>query len=120
MLDEARDTIEEAVHTSGRHPWALFELGQVEALTGRPEAAERIQTELETRSRGGYVQGSVLSAIPACLGRMDEAYAHLDRAFDERDGVLIAITTWPGFRWLWDDPRYEQMLARLNLSDPRA
>ena len=37
----------------------------------------------------------------------------------ERDGVLIAMTTWPSFRAAWEDPRYDEMLGRLNLTNPR-
>jgi tetratricopeptide (TPR) repeat protein len=117
--EEAGKTIELAVHTSGRHPWAVFELGMYHARTGNPEAARAIQAELEARGRSGYMQGTVLAVIPAWLGEMDEAFAHLERAYEERDGVLIALTTWPGFRAAWEDPRYEEMLARLKLFNPR-
>jgi tetratricopeptide (TPR) repeat protein len=119
IFDEARVEIEEAVHATGRHPWAMFELGMLEALSGQTDAAEHIQAELEARSRTGYIQGSVLSMIPAYLGRLDEAFSHLERAYEERDGVLIAITTWPGFRAVWADPRYDQLLERLELPNPR-
>ena len=118
MLDEARETIELALHYSGRHPWAVFELGMYHARAGDRDAALAVQGELEARSRTGYVQGSVMSVIPAWLGDMDEAFSHLERAYEERDGVLIAITTWPAFRPLWGDPRHGEMLRRLKLGDP--
>ena len=59
-----------------------------------------------------------MAVIPGWLGDMDEAFSHLERAYEERDGVLIAITTWPAFRPLWDDPRHGEMLRRLKLDDP--
>ena len=57
MLDEARETIELALHYSGRHPWAVFELGMYHARAGDRDAAVAVQGELEARSRTGYVQG---------------------------------------------------------------
>ena len=89
------------------------------ARTGNREGALAAQAELEARGRSGYMQGTVLAVIPAWLGDMDGCYAHLERAYQERDGVLIAMTTWPGFRAVWEDPRYDEMLSRLKLSNPR-
>jgi serine/threonine-protein kinase len=51
MFDEAREAIGEAVRTSGRHPWATFELGMFHARTGNPDAAEAVQAELQARGR---------------------------------------------------------------------
>ena len=119
-VDEAGKTIAEANSASGRHPWALFELGVFHARTGNPEIAEAVQAELVARSRTTYVQAGVLSGIPAWLGRMDEAFGYVERAFEERDALLIGMTTWPGLRAIWDDPRYERVLERLKLRNPRA
>src|SRR3972149_4943557 len=50
-MDEAEREIEEAVRTSGRHAWAVAELGCLYARTGRTAEAESLQAELLTRSR---------------------------------------------------------------------
>jgi hypothetical protein len=39
---------------------------------------------------------------------------------EERDALLISLTTWPAWRAMWDDPRYEHMLERLKLCNPRS
>ncbi len=119
MMDEAQTEMEEAVRASGRHSWAVAELGCLYARTGRTAEAESLQTELLTRSRGVYVQGSVLAMIPCWLGKLDEAFSHLDRALEDRDGVIICITSWPIMRPLWSDPRYESLLKRIGLTNPR-
>ena len=81
---------------------------------------EAIQAELVARARTTYVQPGVLSGIPAWLGKMDEAFGYVERAFEERDALLISLTTWPGWRAMWDDPRYARMLERLKLRNPRS
>jgi len=117
-MADALAAIEEAVRLSGRHPWSLAELGSFHAMMGETTQAEAVHRELIARSCTFYVQGFILSLIPAWLGRMDEAFVHVEQAFAERDPVLLAITSWPTTRPLWSDPRYSEMLSRLKLRQP--
>ncbi len=114
-LDEAQTQLEMAVQDSGRHPWAVAELGLLHARAGRVELADSFQAELLARAKTGYMQGTTLAMIPGNLGRMDEAYGWLERAFAERDPIVLCITNWPTVRPLHDDPRYDPFLQRLGL-----
>jgi len=118
-MEEARATIEEAVRASGRHPWAVAELGCLHARCGRASEAETLQAELVARSRSTFIQPSVLAFVPAWLGNFDEGFAYLEQAIKERDGVVIGVTTWPNCRPYWSQPRFAEILQRLNLRDPR-
>jgi non-specific serine/threonine protein kinase len=118
-IDEARAAIEEAARSSGRHPWAVGELGGLHARCGRTAEAEALQAELVARSRSTYIQPTILAFIPAWLGTFDEGFAYLEQAIEERDGVIIAVTTWPNCRPYWNQPRFAEILKRLNLRDPR-
>jgi serine/threonine-protein kinase len=120
MFEEARRTMETAVNASGRHTWALHELGMLLARTGHTKEAEAIQSELVARSKSSYVQGTILSGIPAWLGHFDEAFDFLEQAAVERDGVIIAITSWPTLKPLWQQERYDALLKQLGLTNPRA
>jgi serine/threonine-protein kinase len=119
MFEEARQTMEAAVNASGRHPWALGELGILLANIGHTKEAEAIQSELVARSQSSYVHSSTLAFIPAWLGHFDEAFDFLEQAAVEKDGVTIAITTWPMFKPLWKHQRYDELLNRLGLTNPR-
>jgi TolB-like protein/tetratricopeptide (TPR) repeat protein len=116
-IEPASAAMEQAVRDSGRHPWALSELGCLHACTGRVAEAESIQAELVARSRTAYVQGTILSLIPAWLGRLDEGIEYLERAVEERDGVCIALTSWPMCAPFWSHQRYRQLLERIGLRD---
>ncbi|HSA92825.1 MAG TPA: hypothetical protein VLE48_07430, partial [Terriglobales bacterium] len=117
-LDEAQAAMEEAVRTSGRHAWALFELGMLHARCGHRAEAEAIQEELVSRSRVAYLQSGILAAIPAWLGRFDEALALLERAIEERDCTLLAIPVWPTWSALWNLPRCPELLKRIGITKP--
>lgn len=120
-MDEALAACEEAVRTSGRHPWAVGEMGGLHARCGRVAEAEALQAELVARSRSSFVQPTVMAFIPTWLGKFDEAFDYLGQAIEERDGVVIGITTWPNCRPLWSQPRFAEILKRLNLfATPRS
>ena len=85
---------------------------------GKTAEAEAIQAEMVARSQSSYIPATTRAIIPATLGRYDEAFGHLNCAFDERDGVILAITNWPPFRPLRVDSRYDEVLKRLGLENP--
>ena len=82
---------------------------------GRFVEAEAIHNEMKARSRTTYVQPTTLAVIAAWRGCLDEAFACLDRAYDERDSILFAMGTWPMSKPLRDDSRFDALLARLGL-----
>jgi serine/threonine protein kinase/Tfp pilus assembly protein PilF len=113
--DAARAEMEEAVRASGRHPWALFELGWLHATEGRAAEADAIRLELIARSAGTHVQRPLITAIAAALGRTDEALDQLRQAITDRDGLCIATAMWPTFEALWNDTRFVELLKRAGL-----
>jgi hypothetical protein len=51
----------------------------------------------------------------AALGDQDAAFVSLFRALDERDSWPLFIKTDPIFEGLHHDPRWADLLARMNL-----
>jgi TolB-like protein/class 3 adenylate cyclase/Tfp pilus assembly protein PilF len=66
-------------------------------------------------SREGFLHGPFYLAI-ACakLGRLDEAFEWLDRIVAERNPIAVQISGYPAFESLRSDPRYEELLRRIN------
>ncbi len=56
-----------------------------------------------------------LVRITAALGRIDDAYAWLDRAFEERVVGLVLINVDPAYDPLRSDPRFDRFLNRMGL-----
>ena len=65
-------------------PFVQVALGVVYANAGRRQAAEKLLTQLNAESEMRYVCGVQLATLYAALGRKDEAFASLERAYRER------------------------------------
>jgi tetratricopeptide (TPR) repeat protein len=113
-LPEALRWLERAVEGSGRSSWALMDHALALVAAGDTTRAEALTRELEERSRSKYVQHLGLSAMTAALGRTEEALQHLERAFEERDGILIVIRKWPAMDSLRSHSRYHEIIRRMG------
>jgi len=116
---EAKEALQVAIALAGRHPWTLNELALTYAALGERDQAEAIYEELVERSRDEYVAPASLSYITAGLGRTDEAFEWLDRAYEERDATLNWVSIIPHLDTLRDDPRFTVLLERMGLDDRR-
>jgi eukaryotic-like serine/threonine-protein kinase len=111
---EAIGVLEAAAAMSGRAPVTLAALAVCFSAIGKPGDAQAIHDELTARARREYVQPSMLALTTASVGRMEEAFALLHRACDERDGVLMYARTYPAFRPLQTDPRMTEIYRRIG------
>jgi TolB-like protein/DNA-binding winged helix-turn-helix (wHTH) protein/Flp pilus assembly protein TadD len=65
---------------------------------------------------GSYVPSSTLAADYALAGENDEAFAWLDKAYDEREGQsLTLLKADPSFKNLRSDPRFPALLRKIGL-----
>ncbi len=118
-FDEAIAEFKQALAIAGPRPlWSGY-LGQVCALAGKTEEAVEILDELRAASTRGYVPPVALAFVYAGLGKIDDAFHWLDKAADERDGLLIYLKVGSAFDKLRSDPRFSGMLTRVGLQgDP--
>jgi hypothetical protein len=58
-----------------------------------------------------------MASIYAALGDNDQAFALLNRAFDERDFILTLVKVEPMFDPLRSDPRFPELARRVGLSE---
>ena len=70
---------------------------------------------LAARSRRAHVSPSRIARLYACAGENDLALDWLERAFEQREPNLPYIGVVPTYRGLRDDPRFSDLLRRLNL-----
>lgn len=132
-LPLVHEWLRQAYAEIGRFDEALAEQFKVAALRGwRPEeiqalrpayesggwrgVLERILARAVETSRHRYVSPAVLAARYAQLGRMEEAFGLLERAYQERDPGLVNIKTNPLYRNLRSDPRFGALVRRMGLA----
>jgi tetratricopeptide (TPR) repeat protein len=65
-------------------------------------------------SKGKYVSKVWPAAVYALLGEKEEALAWLEKAYRERDPWLMDINVRAEFDSLRDDPRFQDLLRRMN------
>jgi serine/threonine protein kinase/Tfp pilus assembly protein PilF len=110
---------ENAVELSRRHPTYLAELGHGLAVAGRRADALNVLDELRDMSSRRYVGARGVAEIHIGLGNLDEAFRWLETAFQQRNGWLIHIRENPRYDGLRGDPRYLDLVRRMNFPDRR-
>ncbi|HEY6118463.1 MAG TPA: tetratricopeptide repeat protein, partial [Pyrinomonadaceae bacterium] len=94
--------------------WA--NLGHVYAISGKRAEALKIIDHLNELSATAYIAPYNVAAIHAGLGNKDEAFAALDRAYNERSALLaLYVTNDPRMDSLRSDPRFAELLRRIGL-----
>ncbi len=85
------------------------------ASTGNPVEARRILAGIKAKMKKSYVSPFVVAYIHAALGDKEEAFAWLERAYQERDLLLYALKVDPRLDPLRSDPRFNDLLRRIGL-----
>jgi TolB-like protein/Tfp pilus assembly protein PilF/tRNA A-37 threonylcarbamoyl transferase component Bud32 len=88
-------------------------LGRTYALAGRKEEARKVAAELEREPAGLNPWG--LAEIYTALGEKDAAFRWLEACFRSRSGFLPWIRIEVPFKPLHSDPRFQDLVRRMNL-----
>ena len=92
-------------------------LGYMYARVGQSDSALSIQSRLVANWRSGATGAYVLAFVPAGLGDRDEAFAWLDRAYDDGSLTYTAINSGLSgtpLETLKPDPRLDRLRARMG------
>jgi DNA-binding winged helix-turn-helix (wHTH) protein/TolB-like protein/tetratricopeptide (TPR) repeat protein len=87
----------------------------VMAKSGRRDEARRTLIELERRAKAGYVPAYVLSLAYLASGDRNAALDQLERAFEQREALMVFLKVEPKWNELRADPRFVDLLKRMNL-----
>jgi eukaryotic-like serine/threonine-protein kinase len=85
------------------------------AEAGYARAMALAAEKLVARSRTAYVAPFNIAALYANAGKTDEALAWLEKAYDAHDSNMPAIHMVPTFINLRSEPRFRELLRRMNL-----
>ena len=90
-------------------------LAHAHAASGGERKALALVERVRARAAGGYVSPYHLAIAYAGLGKDDDAFEALDSAWLDRDPALASIAVEPRFGPLRSDPRFDELLGRLDL-----
>jgi eukaryotic-like serine/threonine-protein kinase len=92
---------------------ALWRLGYADAVTGRKAEAQKVLDDL---SKKKYVPALAMGIIYTGLGQRDKAFQWLEKSYEEHDsGPFSFVKVYPIFDPLRSDPRFADLLRRMNL-----
>ncbi|MCM3902905.1 MAG: protein kinase [Pyrinomonadaceae bacterium] len=114
---EAIAAAEKAAALTNRAGITLGDLGYVYAATGKRAEAVSVIKELEAKYARKEAIGQYLSAVYAALGDKDKAFEWLEKDFQARNGKLVEVRWQLQSEALRDDPRYQDLLRRMNLPE---
>lgn len=115
MYERAIATYQKGMAQGERHSQILAALGHAYALEGERGKALKLLDELREMSRQGHVSPYSFAVIYVGLGDKDQAFAWLEKAYQDRSSVLLWLNVEPLFAPLRDDPRFQDLLRRVGL-----
>jgi len=75
----------------------------------------KLDYRTEQVKQGEYISPTGFVQMYAQLGEKDEAFEWLEKAYEERDSQLPFLTVQPLYDPIRDDPRFQDLLLRINL-----
>ena len=115
MNEEAIAEMQKAVELSGDSAiWVSF-LGYLYARANRRDEATKILNELKSRSKREFVPPAGFIWLYASLGDKDQAFAWLEKAYEERSDVITVLNEERALDPLRSDPRFLDLVRRVGL-----
>jgi serine/threonine-protein kinase len=113
--DDAVAQLELGLQASGGNPGFVAALARVYAASGRETDARQQLVKLLDLTKQRYVPAYTIAAAYAAVGDEDEAFNWLERAFEEHSLELTFAAVEPEMDVLRDDPRFRNLMRRMNL-----
>ncbi|PWT93828.1 MAG: hypothetical protein C5B54_01270 [Acidobacteria bacterium] len=114
---QAIDELQKAVLLSRQAPVARIVLAIALSRTGKKQDAENILNSLLKESKTRYIPEFYLACLFGALGKNDEAFAWLNKAYEARSNGLGITKSLPWLDPLRSDPRFGEFLKKLNLPE---
>jgi eukaryotic-like serine/threonine-protein kinase len=115
MYAQAIATYQKGITQAERNPLLIAGLGHAYALSGERTKAQQALDELRDISKQHYVSPYLIAVVYVGLGDKGQAFAWLDKAVQDRSFFLIWLKVEPLFDPLRGDPRFQELLRRMNL-----
>ncbi len=117
MVDEAIMELRECVRLSEGNSVCQALLGHALARGGQVTEARQVLQQLQAVAQSRYIPPLNHAFVHLGLGEVDEAFAFLEQAYDERSSWLVSLNVEPLFDPIREDPRFTGLVARVGLAD---
>ena len=116
--EEAIQEFQRALQLSGTEDTDLMlDLGFAYAIAGKRRETGRILDKLKSLRERGVVPSGSIAILYGALGDSNEAFAWLEKAYEERDPQLTYLKAGRRFEPLRQDPRFRELVRRVGLPE---
>jgi TolB-like protein/DNA-binding winged helix-turn-helix (wHTH) protein/Tfp pilus assembly protein PilF len=116
MYEEALTEYKQAESVLRDWPVTMAAIGNVYGLSHQRPEAFTVLGDLKELSKRKYVTAYGIALVYAGLGKSDQAFAWLDRGYEERTHWLVWLKLDPRWDSLRSDSRFQDLLHRMNLA----
>jgi serine/threonine-protein kinase len=116
MYTEAADELERALVLAPEDTEIIGLLGYYYAVTGKHEASHSMFHRLEDLAQQRYIPAYFFARIYVGLDNKDCAFDFLEKAYEERYGLLAYMRVDPELDPLRADPRFADLMQRVKLT----
>jgi tetratricopeptide (TPR) repeat protein len=116
LFAESISELQARMRLSSDSTYALAELGHGYAVAGKGDEAHSVLKQLHTLSKQRYVFTRRHGDSSRWLAGNDEAFAWLERAFEQRSLWLGYLCVEPQLDALRADPRFPELLRRVGFA----
>jgi len=109
--------LQKSIPLSGDSPDEAASLAQAYALSGRRTEARKILEVWKEQAKSKYVSPGTIAVLCFLLGDKDQAFVLLEKAYAERDNMVVLLKVEPMFDPLRSDPRFTNLLRRVGFPD---
>jgi serine/threonine-protein kinase len=115
--DEAISMLEKGRVIGGELPSTLSALGQVHAMRGDLDMGRHFLRMVQNLAKERYVPSTCLVLVYLGLSEIDTALDWLEAGCEHHDLPLTTIAVHPAYDGLRGEPRFQDVLQKMNLSD---
>ena len=115
MYQEALPLMETATRLNPSNAIFLALLGYVHGNLKQASDARRILEQLSAEARQRYIPAFAFAVVHLGLDEKDQAFAWLEKAYEERENRLAILAEDPVWDGLRSDPRFDNLLRRIGL-----
>jgi TolB-like protein/Tfp pilus assembly protein PilF len=116
MYAEAIAELQEAIKLSENRTVMLAVLGHVYAMAGKETQARSVLEQLNELSNRCYVSPLDMAIVYTGLREKESTFEWFEKAYLERSGALIYLKVEALYDSLRSEPRFKDLLRRMNLS----
>ncbi len=114
-IEEAIEMIKYTLKVSNRFQWSMYDLMWAYKHLNDKEEIKELINELKERASREYISAFNMALAHAWIDEIDQAIDYLEKAYDEREPILLTIKTWPNVPAnLKDDPRCKEIIQRIK------